>query len=186
MMMHGAPKWFALLAAIGAGILGMQASAGAGALAQQLVGTWTSAGSEAAPDGSQPPHEPAKGILVFTRDGRFAQIQVVPSDSKAGSLSRVQGGADASGAGRKASVAAFGTYTVNEETGLVTCHIQSSTMPNWDGIDQQRWIVFLTADELRLGSPDGWAQQSAMTDVWRRAAKDGVAVVAVPGSDTAR
>jgi hypothetical protein len=42
----------------------------------------------------------------------------------------------------------FGRYTVNETDKTITFHIETSTFPNWNGIEQKRPFT-LTGDELK-------------------------------------
>ena len=148
-------------------------------LRQRLVGTWTFvAPGAAASDGStRPADEPATGILVFTSDGRFAQIHVVPAVSGIGSTSRVKS------AGR-ASVALFGTYTLDEGTRMLTYRVHSSTIPHRDGAEQRWSIDAVTAQELRLRDPAGPMQPFSPATTWKRA--DTAAAVLAPRADTAR
>ncbi len=156
-------------------------------LRQRLVGTWTLVAAQVAvSDGkTRPADDPDKGILVFAGDGRFAQIEVVPVASRIGSTSRVRGAEEQGGTGVKASVALFGTYTVDEATRTLTYRVRSTTIAHWDGIEQQWSIDSLTAKELRLGGPAGPMQSASTAKTWKRA-YDGVAVVVAPRADAAR
>jgi hypothetical protein len=123
-------------------------------LQQQIVGTWTFVPANAPGQ----PQDATTGVLVFTSDGRFAQILVVAGVARAASASRVRGPEDDKTMAKE-SVSLFGTYTVDDRTLTITYHVQASTIPNWDGTEQARPIELLTAGELRLGNPAG---------VWRR------------------
>lgn len=142
-------------------------------LQQRLVGTWTYTGAKAAASEGEPRRadEPTTGILVLTGHGRFAQILVVPASSSVGSTSRVRAGA-------KASVALFGTYTVDDATRTLSYRVQSSTIPQWNGIEQQLSIDTLTANELQLRSLAGSMHPSTAATMWKRA--DAAAVLATP------
>jgi hypothetical protein len=50
------------------------------------------------------------------------------------------------------SIAHFGTYTVNEADKTITFHIDTSTFPNWNGIEQRRPFA-LSGDDLRWTTP---------------------------------
>jgi len=50
------------------------------------------------------------------------------------------------------SISHFGTFVVNEGDKTITFHIQTSTFPNWDGIDQKRPFT-LSGDELKYPVP---------------------------------
>ena len=67
-------------------------------LRQQIVGTWDFVVAEVtAPDGKKsfPFGETPRGILVFTPDGRFAQIHVASDVPKIASNNRLTGTAEA-------------------------------------------------------------------------------------------
>jgi hypothetical protein len=163
------PSSLGLLIGIGLGLLAMQAWAGAPALKEQLVGTWTLVGTEVSAAGSKPVpvDAPASGILVFTGDGRFAQIQLVAGVARAQSRSRVRGVEDdGEGATATESIATFGTYAVDDAARTVTYNVQSSTVAGWEGTTQTRAIQSVTVQELRLGG-------SPAAGVWKRANEDG-------------
>ena len=136
-----------LLLALLVGML-IDGAASAATLQEQLVGTWTLVGTEATAPGDS--RTPATGILVFTGDGRFAQIEVVAGVSKAASTSRVRG-PEAEDGTAKESVSLFGSYTVDEDARTITYRIDSSTLPNEDGTEHTRAIQALTTEELGLG-----------------------------------
>src|SRR3954463_9679364 len=123
---------------IAATLLALVLSAGAAAaqptrsLKEQIVGTWNFVIAEvAAPDGKKsfPFGETPKGILIFTADGRFAQIHVAGEVPKIASNNRMSGTADEYAAIMRGSLAAFGSYAVDEEKKTVTYRIESSTFP---------------------------------------------------------
>ena len=75
-------RWIAAVLALG---LCTGAAAAQNGLKQQLIGTWDFVVAEiAAPDGKKsfPFGEVPKGILIFTPDGRFAQIHVAADAPK--------------------------------------------------------------------------------------------------------
>ena len=120
-------------------------------LKQQIVGTWDFTVAEVtAADGKKsfPFGETPKGILIFTPDGRFAQIHVASDVPKFASGNRLTGTPEEYAAISKRSLSVFGTYTVDEEKKTVTYKIISSTFPNWEGEAQTRTIDKLTADEF--------------------------------------
>jgi hypothetical protein len=87
-------------------------------LKQQIVGTWDFVVAEVtAPDGkkSYPFGEVPKGILIFTPDGRFAQIHVAADAPKIASNNRLTGTAEEYAAIMRRSLSVFGTYTVDED-----------------------------------------------------------------------
>src|SRR3954447_2237865 len=108
---------------VAAGLIAFALSATAAAqpansLKAEIVGTWDFVVAEVtAPDGKKsfPFGEAPKGILVFTPDGHFAQIHVAGEVPKIASNNRLTGTADEYAAIMRGSLAAFGTYTVDED-----------------------------------------------------------------------
>jgi hypothetical protein len=47
----------------------------------------------------------------------------------------------------------FGTYTVDEQAGIVTHHVEGALNPNWEGSDQRRRFT-LAGDKLTLSPPE--------------------------------
>src|SRR5437879_4268772 len=81
-------------------------------LKDRLVGTWDFVVAEVtAPDGKKsfPFGETPKGILVFTPDGRFAQIHVASDAPKIASNNRRTGPAEETAAIRPGGLSLLGT-----------------------------------------------------------------------------
>jgi hypothetical protein len=92
-------------------------------LKEQLVGIWDQVVTEATtPDGKKsfPFGEKPNGILIFTADGRFAQVHIASGIPKFAANSRTKGTDEENKAVVSNSVALFGTYAVDEEKKLVT------------------------------------------------------------------
>ena len=145
------------LKTIAAALLALALPAGAAAaqpansLKDQIVGSWNFVVAEVtAPDGKKsfPFGETPKGILIFTADGRFAQIHVASDVPKIASNNRLTGTQEEYAAIMRRSLSVFGTYTVDEANKTVTYNIVSSSFPNWEGEKQTRTIDKLTADEF--------------------------------------
>src|SRR6195952_4927051 len=120
-------------------------------LKEQIVGTWNFVVAEVtAPDGKKsfPFGEAPKGILIFTADGRFAQIHVAADVPRIASNNRLTGTPEEYAEIMRRSLSVFGTYTVDEANKTVTYNITSSSFPNWEGETQTRAIDKLTADEF--------------------------------------
>src|ERR1700756_4443810 len=141
------------LKTVAAAMLALALSAGAAiaqpanSLAAQIVGTWNFVVAEVtAPDGKKsfPFGETPKGILIFTADGRFAQIHVAGDVPKIASNNRLTGTPEEYAAIMKRSLSVFGTYTVDEGNRTVTYNIISASFPNWQGESQIRAIDKLT------------------------------------------
>lgn len=125
-------------------------------LKEQIVGSWDFIVAEiTAADGktSYPFGETPKGVLIFTPDGRFAQVHVAGDVPKIASGNRLTGTAEEYAAIMRRSLAVFGSYTVDEEKRTLTFNIVSSTFPNWQGEAQTRTIDTLTADEFVNTNP---------------------------------
>jgi hypothetical protein len=156
-------------------VLALALSAGnaiAQSLKQQIVGTWDFTVAEVtAADGKKsfPFGETPKGILIFTPDGRFAQIHVASDVPKFASGNRLTGTAEEYAAISKRSLSVFGTYTVDEEKKTVTYRIVSSTFPNWEGEAQTRTIDKLTADEFVNTNPNVAGGRGSAANYYKRA-----------------
>src|SRR6195952_3502511 len=89
----------------------------AASLKEQIVGSWNFVVAEVlAPDGKKsfPFGETPKGILIFTADGRFAQIHVAGDAPKIASNNRMTGTPEEYGAIMRRSLSVFGTWTIDE------------------------------------------------------------------------
>ena len=163
--------------AIAAALFALALSAGAAvaqpaqSLGEQIVGSWNFVVAEvAAPDGKKsfPFGETPKGILIFTADGRFAQIHVAGDVPKIASNNRMTGTAEEYAAIMKRSLSVFGTYAVDEANKTVTYNIVSSSFPNWEGEAQTRNIDKLTADEFVNTNPNVAGGRGSASNLYRR------------------
>jgi hypothetical protein len=146
-----------MLRTIAAALLALGLSAGAAAaqpatsLKDGIVGAWDFVVAEVtAPDGKKsfPFGETPKGILIFTADGRFAQIHIAGDAPKIASNNRLTGTPEEYAEIMRRSLSVFGTYTIDEANRTVTYHIVSASFPNWQGETQTRAIDKLTSDEF--------------------------------------
>jgi Lipocalin-like domain len=109
-----------------------------------------------------------KGTLIFDSNGRYS-VTIMRADlPKFAAGKSDQGTAQENQAVISGLVTHFGTYSVNEADKILTSHIEASSFPNNDGIDQRRVIVSLTADELRYGLPVTVTGTKAEV-LWKRA-----------------
>jgi hypothetical protein len=145
------------LRTIAAALLALALSAGAApaqpatSLKDAIVGTWNFVVAEVtAPDGKKsfPFGETPKGILIFTADGRFAQIHVAADVPRIASNNRLTGTPEEYAEIMRRSLSVFGTYTVDEVNKTVTYNIVSASFPNWQGEAQTRAIDKLTPDDF--------------------------------------
>jgi hypothetical protein len=168
---EGIMKGIGIAAALALGLYAGAAMAQS-TLKQQLIGTWDFVVAEvSAPDGkkSYPFGEVPKGILIFTPDGRFAQIHVAAEAPKIASNNRLTGTAEEYAAIMRRSLSVFGTYTVDEDRKTVTYKIVSSSYPNWEGEAQTRTIDRLTADEFVNTNPNVAGGRGSASNLYRRA-----------------
>ena len=160
------------ITALGLGILCGPTLAQEKTLRQQLIGTWTFVVTEATqPDGKKllPFGPNPKGVNIFTEDGHFVQIQIADGIPKVASNSRVTGTAEENQAVVQGSLALFGTYTVDEAAKLIIYKVESSTFPNWIGLEQKRPIDSVTAVELRHSNLAGSIAGAKTVNIWKRA-----------------
>ena len=115
---------------IAAALLALALSAGAAAaqsekrLGDQIVGSWNFVVAEVtAPDGKKsfPFGETPKGILIFTADGRFAQIHVAGDVPKIASNNRLTGTSEEYAAIMRRSLSVFGTYRIFSQSFVDAC-----------------------------------------------------------------
>lgn len=151
---------------------GTAAAQPAKSLQEMIVGTWDFVVAEVtAPDGKKsfPFGETPKGIIIFTPDGRFAQIHVASDVPKIASNNRLTGTAEEYAAIMRRSISVFGRYTVDEAKRTVTFHIVSASYPNWEGEAQTRTIDKLTADEFVNTNPNVAGGRGSASNLYRRA-----------------
>jgi hypothetical protein len=164
------------LRTIAAAMLALTLSASAAAqsansLKDQIVGSWNFVVAEVtAPDGKKsfPFGETPKGILIFTADGRFAQIHVASDVPKIASNNRMTGTSEEYAAIMRGSLSVFGTYTVDEAKKTVTYNIVSASFPNWEGEAQTRVIDKLTAGEFVNTNPNVAGGRGSASNLYRR------------------
>jgi hypothetical protein len=150
----------------------LMTTAAAQNLQNQLIGTWDFVVAQVkAPDGkiSFPFGESPKGILIFTPDGRFAQVHVASDVPKIASNNRLTGTPQEYAEIMRRSLSVFGTYTIDEAKKTVTYHIVSSSFPNWQGEAQTRTIDKLTADEFINTNPNVAGGRGSASNFYKRA-----------------
>ena len=109
----------------------------------EIIGTWefvsmvvrTESGKTIYPYGEQ-----LYGILIYAPSGHMSALLMNPSrkrfasdDLKAGTIEEIKQAYD--------NFDAYcGTYTLNENRGTVTHHVEGAKFPNWVGTDQVRHL----------------------------------------------
>ena len=124
-------------------------------LAEQLAGAWTYVTVDTVrADGSKSPmYGPnPQGLVIFDGHGHYALVNSRADLPKYGSNDRMRGTAEEYKATVQGSIAHFGTYTINEADKTINFHIDTSTFPNWNGVEQRRPFV-LSGDDLKWTTP---------------------------------
>jgi hypothetical protein len=124
-------------------------------LAQQIAGAWTYVSVDTVrADGSREamygPHP--QGLVIFDGKGHYALVNARADQPKFTSGNRMEGTPEEYRGVAQGSIAHFGTYMINEADKTITFHIETSTFPNWNGIEQKRPFV-LAGDELKWTTP---------------------------------
>jgi hypothetical protein len=120
-------------------------------LKEQLIGTWTYVSVDTVhPDGSRVPifGPNPQGRASFDSNGRYMLLTARSGQPKFASNNRMEGTPEENKAVVQGSIAHFGRYTVNEADKTITFHIETSTFPNWNGVEQKRPFT-LTGDNLK-------------------------------------
>jgi hypothetical protein len=123
----------------------------AGQTAKDLLGAWTlvsvtveEGGKKIEPFGRNP-----NGSLMLDSKGHFSIVVVRPDVPKFASNNRVAGTPEENTAAVRGSLGYFGTYSVSEVDRMISMHIEGSTFPNWNGMEQKR-LFALAGDQLTL------------------------------------
>ena len=138
-------------------------------LKERLVGTWTLASWEQKKgDGTKVQRygENPVGVAFFDAGGRYI-ITVMRSDrAKYASDALWQGTSEENKATADGTITYFGTYSASEADSSIAIHIEGSSFPNWNGVDQKR-IVAIAGDQLTLTvrPPTG----EIVDVIWKRA-----------------
>jgi Lipocalin-like domain len=121
-------------------------------LSEQLVGSWTVVSHESVrPDGSRVPvyGDRPKGVAMFDAGGRFV-ITVMRADRAGFAIDHpAQGTAEENRMTSRGTMTYFGTYKAREAERIIDIHIEASSFPNWNGVDQTRGFA-IDSDELTL------------------------------------
>jgi Lipocalin-like domain len=141
-------------------------------LKDQLLGAWslvTVIGE--GPDGSKVEVFGAdpKGIIIFTGEGFFSLFQSNAEVPKIAANDRAKATPEEATAVLRASIAYYGTYSVNEGEKTLSVRVDGSTFANLvGGPEQRRIITSITSEELRFTNPRTPAGITLQT-VWKRA-----------------
>jgi hypothetical protein len=140
-------------------------------LASRLVGHWSLVSLEvvAGQETEYPLGRDVSGVIMYDAAGHMA-VQIMRADRPLFASGDQAAGTPAElSAAVKGYVAYFGSYTVNENAGVVTHHLTGSLFPNWVGSSQRRGVV-LAGDQLTLSSAPIVFQgkQQVFRIVWKR------------------
>lgn len=136
---------------LGVALLSSEALAQPKTLKEQVVGTWTYSSVDIVrPDGSRVPlfGPHPQGRAIFEGNGRYGLMTSQSGLPKFASNNRNEGTPEENKAVVQGSISHFGRYTVDEADKTITFHIETSTFPNWNGIEQKRPFT-VTGDELK-------------------------------------
>lgn len=135
---------------------------------QQLIGTWSLAEQWVEQDGKRIQRFGAnpKGLAIYDSNGRFATILLRNDLPKFASNNAMTGTADEYKAIVQGSNATFGSWSINEQDGMLTSKIDGSTFPGWDGQIQKRTIS-IVGDEMKMCVPGAQIGGTACA-VWVR------------------
>jgi Lipocalin-like domain len=142
-----------MLTATTMALLALPTGGAVGQTAKDLVGTWTWVSVDLTrPDGTkyQPFSANPKGYVIFDSNGRFAYLLSRPGRPKFAANNRDEGTPEENKATVQQTLAYSGTYEVSDKT--LIFHVEASTYPNAEGVDQKRSITVM-GDELRWTNP---------------------------------
>ena len=129
-------------------------NAAAQTTAKDLVGTWTLVSITIEREGKKidfyGPNP--QGQAMYDANGRVSSIITRSDLPKFASNNRQSGTPEENKAVVQGSIAYFGTYTVDEAAKTVTYHIESSSFPNWKGIERKSTFN-ISGDELTFTNP---------------------------------
>ena len=160
-----APSAGARLVRVIAGLwLVLAASPVLGQTTRELVGTYRFLKEIRNSDGEQS-NIGATGILVLDADGRYALTIIGSNIPLVASDNRRSATADEARAIVAATIAHFGTYSVND--GNLIFKVERATFPNWNGVEQKRPFK-LIGDELQYSVGTSSGSGSSITLTWGR------------------
>jgi hypothetical protein len=136
---------------------------------ERFIGTWTLVSITSGEGANQTlPYGPnPKGMMMVDANGRFSIMAVRYDLPKFGSNNRMSGTPEENQSIVQGSIAFFGTYSIAEDTHVLTVNVEGSTFPNFTGGTQTRILSF-SGDEVTYFNPTPSMGGSA-TVTYRRA-----------------
>jgi hypothetical protein len=126
-------------------------------LRKQLVGTWTLVSQDSVgSDGTRKPTlgPQPRGTLMMDAHGRYAMILIDSTRPKWNSGIRTETTPEEYASAAKGLVAQFGTWSVDEESKVLTREVEGALGPNAPG-KVGKWVVTLAGDDLKVSSAEG-------------------------------
>src|SRR3954464_13353268 len=140
---------------------------------EQIVGAWSlvSVTSETDDGKKGEPFGPApKGVMIFSNDGHFSLFQSRAEIPKIVANDRAKATPEEAQAIVASSIAYYGTYSIDENTKVMSVNLAASTYANVAAVpNQKRTITLLTSDELKFDNPRTPNGMTLRT-TWKRAA----------------
>ena len=129
-------------------------NAAAQTTAKDIVGTWTLVSITIEREGKKIDFYGPNplGQAIYDANGRVSSIITRSDLPKFASNNRQLGTPEENAEVVQGSIAYFGTYTVDEAAKTVTYHIESSSFPNWKGIERKSTFN-ISGDELTFTNP---------------------------------
>jgi hypothetical protein len=137
----------------------------------QIVGSWSlvavTSETEEAKKGE--PFGPApKGVMIFSSDGHLSLFQSRAEIPKIAANDRAKATPEEALAAFASAIAYYGTYSIEEASGVMSFTLEASTFANlMANPEQRRIITALTADELKFSNPRTPSGVTLHT-VWKR------------------
>lgn len=139
---------------------------------KELLGTWKLISAEYRRKSGEPIEiygADPMGQLTYDAHGNMS-IQIMRRGRPMFAVAdRLGGTPEEKKAALEGYLAYFGTFTINEERQSVTHHIQGSLLPNWVGVDQERFFE-VNGNQLTLRTPSLMigGQEAIGQIVWER------------------
>jgi hypothetical protein len=155
---------------LGSALLASRAMGEQTSLGEQILGTWVFVSSTAKlPDGSPLWGASPKGLMIFTKEGRYSW-QIFRSDRpRLASKNRMQGTNEENAAILSGSLAYFGSYKVEDVERTIMTVVDGSTFPNSEGETLKRIVTRITPEMLVYENP-ATTRGEQVEAVWRRVA----------------
>jgi len=156
------------IAAISALLLALAMGSASAQSLQDIAGVWKLVSAQSIHEGRKTDMYGAhpRGIFTIEANGRYVLIVRRADLPKVASNNRTTATAAENNAIVDGSMAHYGTLAVDAANHTLDFRIETSTYPNWDGIEQKRTFT-LQGDELRYANKSG-STGSATELIWKR------------------